>query len=138
MWPGLYVYLPHTKRTRILVNSNELVLVTKGWLSNGKWSLPGGGLHKGEPSPVGALRELREETGVALDANALRFVGAYQGKRSGLSLRFPYDLYRVSLSSSVELHAQPIEILAAAWIPRTSLSRANASPDVMNALAQFL
>jgi 8-oxo-dGTP pyrophosphatase MutT (NUDIX family) len=39
------------------------------------WELPGGGIEPGESPRAAAVRELREETGQLLDADALRFVG---------------------------------------------------------------
>jgi len=47
-WPALYFILHGTERTRIALIADQRVLLTRGTLSAGKWSLPGGGIHRGE------------------------------------------------------------------------------------------
>ncbi len=44
----------------------RLLLIRHSY-GSGRWMLPGGGLGKGEDPLLGALRELREETGCTLD-----------------------------------------------------------------------
>lgn len=39
------------------------------------WEITGGSVLKGESPKIGAMRELREETGIAIDENDLHFVG---------------------------------------------------------------
>ncbi len=43
----------------------------------GHWALPGGFVETDEPVLVGAVRELKEETGISLDESRLRFVGYF-------------------------------------------------------------
>lgn len=54
-------------RTRVwLTNQHGQILLVKGWFGNQKWSLPGGGIERGETAVEAAQRELREETGIRL------------------------------------------------------------------------
>ncbi|MBI1857139.1 NUDIX hydrolase [Candidatus Saccharibacteria bacterium] len=53
----------------------DQILVTKNWMGNGKWSLPGGGLHHGEEPAIGAVREVLEETGIKLKPASLKLLG---------------------------------------------------------------
>lgn len=52
---------------RVLVlDSEDRVLLIRHSYGSGQWMLPGGGLAKREDPVAGALREVREETGLAL------------------------------------------------------------------------
>lgn len=60
-------------RTRVwLCNDQGRVLVIKGWFGHQRWSLPGGGIKKGESPAKAASRELREETGISVAASQLK------------------------------------------------------------------
>ena len=61
---GSYVAVWHAGRLLVVRNSYRR-----------KLTLPAGGLERGERPIDAALRELREEVGIASDANALRYVG---------------------------------------------------------------
>ncbi|WP_440988650.1 NUDIX hydrolase [Haloarchaeobius baliensis] len=43
----------------------------------GRWGVPGGHLEADEPAPVAAARELEEETGVRVDADALSLLDCF-------------------------------------------------------------
>src|SRR4051812_17481145 len=68
-WPALWIYLRGSQRTRVLIVCDEEILLVRGWLSTGQWSLPGGGLHKNEDPVAGAQREVAEEVGISLTAS---------------------------------------------------------------------
>jgi 8-oxo-dGTP pyrophosphatase MutT (NUDIX family) len=132
LWPVLWVYFRNSHRTRVLLVDENKVLVTKGWLSNGRWALPGGGLHKGENPAVGAARELLEETGLALEPEALRFHSMNEFRDEGLHFR--YSLFIVPTIVPVPLKAQLREIAEIAWVDYSELNSSNSNNDVMHAV----
>ncbi len=113
-WPLLYVYLRQSKRTRLLVVSGDKVLVLKNWLGAGKWSLPGGGLHWGEDPKKGAIRELREETGITVTVEQLKPLS--QGVASDHGLRHKYTAYLVELTEPLPPKPQRGEVLSVTWL----------------------
>lgn len=75
-WPLLYAYFYSSHRTRVLVIVDGEVLLVKPWLASGRWTLPGGGLHRREDPRTGAVRELREETGILVAPEDLHELSA--------------------------------------------------------------
>lgn len=64
------------QRTRILLLDGQgNILLLRGWLSSGKWELPGGGIKRNEPGKIAAQRELFEETGIKLIEDDLTYLG---------------------------------------------------------------
>ncbi|MDB5163661.1 MAG: hydrolase [Candidatus Saccharibacteria bacterium] len=134
-WPLLYWYLRRSQRTRLLLVSGDKVLVTKAWLGNGKWWLPGGGVKKGESSTTGVLRELQEETGLTLSQEQLKLLYKDRFNENGLS--FPYVCFVAELSEPLPPRPQKLELLETRWIHRHDLDQNNASSDVLSALAAW-
>lgn len=124
-WPGIWVYLRNTRRTRLIISSGDnKILLTKCWLGSGEWILPGGGLHKGEAALAGAARELQEETGLALDGVELQFIAEQPVSDHGL--RYTAVVYRIKLKTTPALRRQKFEISEAEWMPLKDLK--NLSP----------
>lgn len=133
--PLLHIYLRARRRTRVLVVSEGKVLLVRGWLSNGKWHLPGGGLHFREHASHGAVREVREETGVLLLPSQLGSVGLARFKGHGL--RFTYEQFIVELPGIVPLVRQKGEIIDTEWVSIEDISPRNAESDVVQLLAMW-
>lgn len=72
------IFQPRTFGGRVMVVSEHSVLLVKHRRSS-KWNLPGGGVKGTEESERGALRELREETGISF-SSADFLLGTYSSQ----------------------------------------------------------
>jgi 8-oxo-dGTP pyrophosphatase MutT (NUDIX family) len=135
-WPLIALVLKHSSRTRVLVTYADEVLVTQSWLGDGKWSLPGGGLHLNEAPLHGVQRELREETSVNLPLADFKARGQYRFQSHGVN--FTQLLFRTKAPTRYPLTPQRLEIAKADWIPIAQLSARNAGGDVLEALRSWL
>jgi 8-oxo-dGTP pyrophosphatase MutT (NUDIX family) len=132
-YPGIWLVIKSTPpRARIIVICDNKVLLTKDWLGLGSWSIPGGGLHRNEASRIGAVRELREETGIVITTKDLHYLGSYQfdGSTDGKQL----VCYWTELSSFPEIVKQRIEILDYCWVELSELQNL----DVQSASKQIV
>ena len=113
-WPILFASNLFSKRTRVLVVCGEDVLLVRGWISDGEWNLPGGGLHSKEEPAEGAVRELKEETGIEVKATELQKI--YSGMTSyEKGLKFFAHAYVIEFSKKPPTKKQKIELLDLEW-----------------------
>jgi len=96
---------PRPTATALVLHNNKLLLTKrarepfKNW-----WDLPGGFLHRNETPDVGALRELKEETG--LDIKIIKQFGIYTGT-------YPSDTEPFDIISIVYVAESPTANLGA-------------------------
>lgn len=132
--PALWVYLRQGTRVRVLIICGDEFLVVRQWLSSGNWILPGGGLHKNENPLHGLVREVREETGIKLAEQDVKFL--YNTRHSDRGISFTYDCFEVVLDTKPEITLQKYEIADYAWTalenPTVRLSK-----DAQYALGQW-
>jgi len=114
-WPILYLYLSRSKRTRVMVVVDNEVLAVRGWIGDGGWSLPGGGLHRSETPKSSAVRELKEETGIEVNETELQLlIDDKSIRRHGMSFRIV--AYAVILKQKPVLSRQKLEINELDWL----------------------
>jgi 8-oxo-dGTP pyrophosphatase MutT (NUDIX family) len=133
LWPGISVYLFGSQRSRVVVFSGEDVLVVKAWLSNGKWSLPGGGLHSGETTVNGALRELNEETGLKLKIPDIDELISENFRLRGVKVKLHF--FSAAVSSKLPATKQLGEITDIAWVNQSKLNKKNTCKDALRGIA---
>lgn len=92
----------------------QLLLIRLSYGSNA-WSVPTGGVRRGETPEAGAARELREEAGV--EANGLTLLGVQEDVISGATNRVHVFSARVSGQPRADMR----EVIEARYFPMHSL-----------------
>ncbi len=136
LWPGLRVFLKRSKRTRALIMVNDEIVVTKSWLGNGKWSLPGGGIKPHETEQAAIIREVDEEIGLRVSPAQIKKLANKTYRHNGLE--FPFALFKVALPKKITLRPSRSEVVESRWIKTSDLNTRNASSDVLQALADYI
>jgi 8-oxo-dGTP pyrophosphatase MutT (NUDIX family) len=120
LWPVWMVYFWRNPcRARVMIINDDKILCVKPWISNGKWSLPGGGIHEGEDKKQAAVREVLEETNVLLDPTDCKPFIEYDTKKRGINLNETVFVCHVDIQ--IEPRSQMPEILCAEWLPISAL-----------------
>jgi 8-oxo-dGTP pyrophosphatase MutT (NUDIX family) len=131
-WPLYIFYFKLSERTRVLlVRGNEILVVTN-WVSDGKWSLPGGGMHPSETPVQGAVRELYEEIGLIVEPSQLQSIG--KGQYRAYGHRYTFHCFVMHMTGQFVVRKQLHEIADAAWVDYRLLDIHNAAPDVLQTI----
>lgn len=104
----------------VMVNERGEVLLVKGVIGHRRWTLPGGGIERGEQPIDAALREVYEELGVKL--SELRQV-AFVPKGAATNAGYDAFVFAAHLAADAfkdEL-INPYEILAVEWFSLAAL-----------------
>jgi 8-oxo-dGTP pyrophosphatase MutT (NUDIX family) len=128
---GWFVFRPSRRGVFIAVWHDGRVLVIRN--SYRSWlSLPAGGLQRGETPLDAALRELREEVGIAAAPEALRFV-----REIATTFEWKDDhclFFEVVLDAPVEPRADRREVVWAGFMTPDEAMRARLAPPVRDYL----
>ncbi len=107
-------------------------------MSDGRhWGLPKGNVEAGETPDATALREIAEETGLALEG--LEILGSlpaseYVYRRDGQLIFKRVHCFLVTAPAESELHPQPEEISEAAWLSFPDARKRASFADTVTAL----
>lgn len=112
-WPLWWLLMHHSERSRVLLVADNHVLLTRGTLSAGEWSLPGGGLHSGERAAIGASREIFEELAIVIAADQLHELAVEQTHNSGIA--YTAHFMAAELATR-QLPTPQIEVAEARWV----------------------
>ena len=128
---------PRIRVAAIAVRDGAILLVRHEKHGERYWLLPGGGVDFGETLPEALAREVREETGLAIEVGDLVFVhDSIPPDRH----RHQVNLYfMASVGEGEPRIAQPDErLVEARFVPKDDLPRLALYPDVREPLAAVL
>lgn len=123
-YPISAAVLHNSKRTRVLVQSGDEILLVRTSFGAQRWGLPGGGVKRSETNMQAALRELEEEAGVVIALDRLKDLGELKPSKQK---RWPVARLHL-FSARLDKKQKPkitrkLEIMAAEW------HSANALPE---------
>jgi ADP-ribose pyrophosphatase YjhB (NUDIX family) len=96
------------------------ILLVKGWLGDGSWSLPGGGLHKNETFMNGAIREINEELSLKLSENQLRLLGEIKVFKNNYYVKLV--VFKCALERLPTINVRKTEIAEITWANKADLN----------------
>ncbi|MGI4792135.1 MAG: NUDIX domain-containing protein [Janthinobacterium lividum] len=139
--------MPRPRACGALIHNDTILLVRHVEPTRSYWTLPGGGLEAGETPAEAAVREVMEETGVAVEAVRLLWEGSYgHGHRTSPEYCFlvapaEKDEERQSISlghdpeeAHLPLHQRLLQ--GVAWVPLAELAGDAQVARVLMALAE--
>ena len=114
----------------IPVNANGDVLLTQRafrGMYDGMWVFPGGHVDKGESLMTAAVREVREETGLAVDRASLQPLAVWEGAVSSKKKQFCVVFFVADAmcdnAHACSMELQTKEVHRAAWVSKDMLPR---------------
>ena len=134
--PLLKVYMSekHVRVRVLILNEEKEVLLVRNWLGKQRWTLPGGGIKRGETPAEAGAREVHEETGLRIPHDHLRELGVF--KNVGEKYTFSVACFATEIAKRephIARHRR-LEMLDMSWFPLAHLPE-NISATVTNALA---
>lgn len=120
--PLLRVYMKGRRRVRVLVvNERGEMLMVRSWFGHQRWSLPGGGIRRGEKPKVAALREAFEETGVSIDERHCKYLGEFENGDSNAPFMIDCFVTHMPKQPAYIAARHRLEMLDVAWFSASHL-----------------
>jgi 8-oxo-dGTP diphosphatase len=124
---------PTTHGTLVaLWNQGEVLLVKNSYV--GYYSLPGGYLHSGEQSRDAAVRELKEEIGLAVRPDqlepALDVTQNWEGKIDRV------EIWNLDTETRPPVHVDNREVIEAGWFTRERALKLNLYPPLRRVIEE--
>lgn len=136
-WPFWLIYFKaNSRRSRVVVVCEGQILLVKGWLGGDKWSLPGGGAHRGENMLDSAIRELNEESGINADPARIKPFIDFVHRENGIS----YHAYTfiIEPDKKPEVNRRVLEIADIKWFDAKTVLDLPLNKDARKTLQTYL
>ncbi|MDP3661535.1 MAG: NUDIX domain-containing protein [bacterium] len=110
-----FIFKPRTRGVKVLVVWERKILLVRLGYAHLEWTIPGGGVHRGESYEEAARREIKEEVGIVLDG--IKKIGEYESRKE--HKRDTVVCFRATVQNPI-FHVDGIEIAEAGWyVPST-------------------
>lgn len=101
----------------VVVNDRGEILLVRSWFGHQLWSLPGGGIGRGESPRSAAIRETLEEAGVSLDRQKCKPLGEFANGDSNAPFIVECFVATVDAQPAHIAARHRLEMLDVAWFP---------------------
>ena len=106
-----------------LLRGNDILMIKRtGTHGYGQWALPGGFLESTETSQAGAIRELKEETGIELGLDTLQLAKCVEENLEGPGVRTLGINYLFCVSKDTEFDIKLDEASEHEWFPFSAIT----------------
>ncbi len=129
------LFKPLSNGVYIAVWCKNKVLLIKNSYKN-DFTLPSGGIKKGEHPNIAAARELFEEVNIKVKPDELKFVGAYSNRYE--YKRDTINLFEIRFKSEPAFKVDNREVIWAAFIDSADVMRFQLFPTVRTYLQNYL
>jgi 8-oxo-dGTP diphosphatase len=114
--PVLRVYMKGKHRVRALItNEKDEILLVRSWFGHQQWSLPGGGIRRGEKPRTAVVRETFEETGVTIDERHCKPLGEFVNGDSHAPFTVDCFIAKIEKQPAHIAAHRRLEMLDVAW-----------------------
>lgn len=100
----------------LIITPNSEILLTRSWFGYQRWSLPGGGIARGEKPAEAASREVLEETGIYIKPSDFKHLGDFANGDSSAPFTINCQVARVEKQPVSASGLQKLEILDVDWV----------------------
>lgn len=129
------------RETRIgcygVIHQDQKILLCRlcdGQSHHGKWTLPGGGLEFGETIEEAMIREVLEETGLAVEPKSLAVTKSRVAEFDDKNLHLLQFLFEVEVVGGTLVNETDGTTDLAQWVPLSEINEENAVDIVHHAL----
>lgn len=120
--PAIILFSRRSVRVRALVATpEEEVLLVRTWLGYQRWSLPGGGIAHRENPAQAASREVAEEAGVHVSAQAFARLGTFPNSDSVSPFTVDCQYAVIAKQTPHLAWYRRHEVLEVGWFPLNNL-----------------